>query len=141
MMPKTFSTPSCCNMRAMTSPRLYSAIWFAPVMGLIMLLQHDQPDLLAGSDEHQAIWLTGCFGDDQPTIPFFLIGFAQLPSRTTRHDSMSNDTVPMVRAVWSLNPTTKARKRSTSAKLLSMPVDTRMAPALLPPRSCITCEN
>src|SRR6185369_3487076 len=58
----------------------------------------------------------------------------QPPSRTTRQESMSNETVPMVSAVWSLKPAAKAMKRSTSAKLLANPMDKRMAPALLPLR-------
>ena len=58
----------------------------------------------------------------------------QLPSRMTRHESMSNVTAPIVRCVSSRNPAANSRNASTSSKLLTRPSETRIAPALLPPR-------
>jgi hypothetical protein len=67
-----------------------------------------------------------------------LVLAGQLPSRITRHDSMSNVTEPMVNVVWSRKRLANPKKRSISAKLLAIPSDTRTAPALLPPRCCMT---
>src|ERR1700693_1611145 len=53
-----------------------------------------------------------------------------------RQDSMSKLTSPMVRRVWSRKPAMKRRKRQTSAKFVARPIEARMAPALLWPRSC-----
>jgi len=37
MMPNTFSTPSFCNMRAMTSPPVISAMFVSPLSIAIMI--------------------------------------------------------------------------------------------------------
>src|ERR1044071_6144088 len=56
------------------------------------------------------------------------------PSLIILPASMSHVMLPIARRVWSRRVPANSMKRCASAKLLASPSDTRIAPALLPPR-------